>query len=151
VGTDLRAFARELKTFDDRKIVLRALKVAIRKPFPTVRAKVKASAKALLPKRGGLNAWAAAIRVNLTVKATTGRSAGVIVKGGRNSLGDRSDVRALDRGRVRAPSWGRRGPGQWHTQAVTPGFFTTPVVEAVEWHAEIDQAVDDALNTIRRG
>lgn len=151
MGTDIRAFARELRRFEDRKVVLRNLRVAIRKPFPAVRAKVRASAKAILPKRGGLNAWAAAIRVNLTLKATTTRSAGVIVKGGRNSAGGRSDVRALDRGRVRAPSWGRRGQGAWHTVLVEPGFFTTPVVEAEEWHAEIEQAVSDALDTIRRG
>jgi hypothetical protein len=151
VGTDIRAFARELKAFDDRRVVLKALRSAIRKPFPAVRAKVKASARAILPKAGGLNEWVAAIRVNLQVKATTTRAAGVIVKGGRNSVGDRSDVRAIDRGRVRAPSWGRRGNGAWHTVLVEPGFFTKPVTEAQEWHAEIDRAVDEALNTIRRG
>ena len=151
MAVSIRDFARELKGFEDRKVVLKALRGAIRKPFPSVRAKIRASAKAILPKGGGLNAWVAALRVNLAVKATTGRSAGVIVKGGRNSAGSRSDVRAIDRGRVRAPSWGRRGPAAWHTQQVTPGFFTTPVIEATEWHEEIDRAVDTAFDTVRRG
>jgi hypothetical protein len=151
VAVNIQQFARELKVFEGRKLVLKSLRAAIRKPFPSVRARIRARAKATLPKAGRLNAWAAAVRINLAVKATTGRSAGVIVKGGRNSAGGRSDVRALDRGRVRAPSWGRRGPGQWHTQQVTPGFFTTPVVEATEWHAEIERAVDAAFDTVRRG
>lgn len=151
MGVSIQEFARELRGFEDRKTVLKALRTAVRKPFPTVRARIKASALATLPKRGGLNAWVAAIKIGLSVRATAARSAGVVVKGGRNSTGARSDVRAIDRGRVRAPSWGRRGVGSWHTVTVTPGFFTTPVVEAVEWHTEIDRAVDDAFATVRRG
>jgi len=151
MGTSLQEFARELKTFDDRRVVLKALRTAIRKPFPAVRARIKASALATLPKRGGLNAWVAATKVSLSVKATTGRSAGVIVKGGRNSTGGRSDIRAIDRGRVRAPSWGHRTRASWHTVAVAPGFFTTPVVEAEEWREEIDRSVDAAFETLRRG
>jgi hypothetical protein len=151
VAVSIQEFARELRGFQDRKVVLKALRVAVRKPFPAVRAKIKARALATLPEGGGLNAWVAAIKITLGVKVTSARSAGVVVKGGRNSTGARSDLRAIDRGRVRAPSWGRRGQGAWHTVLVEPGFFTTPVVEATEWHAEIDRAVDDAVQTIRRG
>lgn len=151
MAVSIQEFARELRGFEQRKVVLKALRVAVRKPFPTVRARIKASALSTLPRRGGLNAWVAAIKIGLSVKATSARSAGVVVKGGRNSAGGRSDVRAIDRGRVRAPSWGRRGPGSWHTVTAAPGFFTTPVVEATEWRAEIDKAVDDAVQTIRRG
>jgi hypothetical protein len=151
MAVSIDQFAREIKTFRDRKVVLKAMRVAIRKPFPSVRAAIKANALTTLPKRGGLNAWVAAIKVTLSIKSSSPRSAGVVVKGGRNSTGARSDIRAIDSGRVRAPSWGRRGPGQWHTVTVQPGFFTTPVVEAKGWHEEIDKAVDDAFNTIRRG
>lgn len=151
MATDIRAFARELRAFDDRKVVLKALRVAIRKPFPSMRSRIKANALATLPKGGRLNAWVAAIKVSLSVKVNTSRSAGVVIKGGRNSRGDRSDIAAINRGRVRAPSWGRRGPDQWHSQQVKPGFFSTPVVESTQWREEIDRAFDDALNTIRRG
>lgn len=151
MATDIRAFARELKGFRERKAVLKALRLAIRKPFPAVRAKIKANALATLPSGGGLNAWVAAARVSLGIKVNTSRSAGVTVKGGRNSAGQRSDIAAINRGRVRAPSWGRRGADQWHTQKVEPGFFSKPVLAADEWREEIDRAVQDAFDTIRRG
>ena len=151
MAVSIDEFARELRTFRDRQVVLKSLRVAIRKPFPSVRSRIKANALATLPRRGGLNAWVAAIKVTLSIKASSPRSAGVVVKGGRNSAGGRSDIKAIDRGRVRAPSWGRRGPGQWHTVTVKSGFFTDPVTEATEWREEIDKAVDDAFNSIRRG
>jgi hypothetical protein len=151
VATDIRAFARQLKGFDDRRVVLKTLRTAIRKPFPAVKAAIKANALETLPKGGKLNAWVAAVKVTLSVKISTARSAGVTIKGGRNSVGGRSDVSAINRGRVRAPSWGRRGGGAWHTVQVKPGFFSDPVTESTLWREEIDQAFDDALNTIRRG
>jgi hypothetical protein len=150
MATSMDQFVRELRAFNNKKAVLKELRLGIRRPFPAVRKKIKKSAIDTLPKRGGLNKWAASTRVTLRIRAS-GRAAGVTVVGGRNSSGGRSDVNALDRGRVRAPSWGRRGPGSWHSQAVPPGFFTNPVTEATEWHEEIDRAVDTAFDQIRRG
>jgi hypothetical protein len=146
MATDIDAFVRELRGFRERKVVLKEMRAAIRRPFPIVKQRIKDWALTTLPKRGGLNAWAAATKVTLSVK-TSGRSAGVIVKGRRGT----HDINAIDRGRVRHPSWGRRGAGQWHTQTVPAGFFTRPVTEATEWHDEIDKAVDVATAQIRRG
>lgn len=150
MATDIDQFVRELRGFRERKAVLKELRSGIRRPFPAVRKAIRKNATDILPRKGGLGKWASGIRINLRIK-TTARAAGVTVVGGRNSEGGRSDIRALDRGRVRAPSWGRRGKGAWHTQTVPPGFFTKPVTEAKEWHDEIDRSVDTAFDQIRRG
>jgi hypothetical protein len=62
-----------------------------------------------------------------------------------------SDVKRLDAGRVRHPSWGRRGPNQWHMQRVRAGYFTEPSVELEQWRAAALVAVDEALEVIARG
>jgi hypothetical protein len=148
VATSIDQLVRELRGFRNRKAILKELRAGIRKPFPVVRQRIKAYALATLPGAGGLGRWVASSRITLSVKASS-RSAAVTVKGGRNSVGGRSDLNAIDRGRVRHPSWGRKGAGQWHTQTVPAGFFTKPVSEAKEWREEIDKAVDQALDQIR--
>ncbi len=150
MATNIDQFVRELATFRDRKVMLKALRSAIRKPLPKVRSAIRANAVAALPHRGGLGAWAAAARINLKQKFNS-RTAQVTVVGGRNSRGGESDLRALDRGRVRHPTWGHRGRTSWHTQRVPPGFFTDPVLRADEWRQAISDGVDEALDFIRRG
>lgn len=140
----------ELRGFKDRKVVLKELRAGIRNPFPEVRKRIKKNALATLPKSGGLNKWVAKSRITLRVKFS-GSSVGVTVVGGRNSQGGETDLKRLDRGTTRHPSWGRRGSGQWHTQKVTAGFFTKPVEEAQEWFDAIDAATDKAFDQIRRG
>jgi len=141
---------RDLRRFENRKTLLTHLRAEIRKPVPAVRKSIKARALAILPHRGGLNVWVSKVRITAVIK-TAGRSAGVKLKGGRSSTGGKSDMRRIDGGRVRAPSWGRRGPGSWHNQSVPSGFFTEPASEAREWRAAAVTAVDRALDTIRRG
>jgi hypothetical protein len=148
VSESLTRLVAELRKFDDRKAVMRELRAEIRKPLPVIRKEIKARAETTLPRAGGLNRWAAGTKITLQVKMT-GRSAGVRIKGGRNSKGGRSDIRALDRGRLRHPSWGRRGRGQWHTQQVIPGFFTRPATEADQWRQVCVDAVEKALRSIR--
>lgn len=146
----LREFARELKKFDGRKEVTRQLRTEIRKPVPVVRKRIKASALDVMPKGGALNVWVSKIRTTVQIKVS-GRSAGVRMRGGRNSSGGRSDIRAIDRGRVRAPAWGHRTAASWHTVRVSEGFFRKPVAEAQEWRIACYKAVRKALKTIRRG
>lgn len=150
MATDIDAFRRELRGFADRKVVLRELRKGIREPFPAVRKRIRATAVDILPHKGGLNEWAARIRITLSVKVS-GRRVRVTVSGGRNSRGGVSDIRALDRGRVRHPSWGRKGPGEWHTEQVPDGFFTDTVADSPEWLNAVDASFDRALDTIRRG
>lgn len=147
-SASIDAFVRELRGFSARGEIVKQLRTEMRKPLPEVRKKVKTSAISTLPKRGGLNKWAS--RVRITAKITvTGRAVKVRVRAARNSLNGESDINAIDRGRVRHPSWGRRGRGQWHVQRVTEGFFTTPVTEDDQWRAVCLAAVDRALETIR--
>ena len=107
-------------------------------------------ARVALLARGGLNAWVSKIRINTQIK-TSGRRAGIKLVGGRNSEGGRSDVSAIDRGRVRAPTFGHRSKNAWHTVTVEPGFFTKTAAEATEWRSQVDAEVDKALEELRRG
>lgn len=150
MANSLDALIADLKRFDGRKEVVKQLRAEIRKPVPVVRKAIRARALATLPKGGGLNKWVAATRISAQIKLS-GRSAGVRLKGGRNSTGGRSDIRSIDRGRLRAPTYGHRGRKAWHTQKVTPGFFTKPTTETDEWRKAALAAVDKALDTIRRG
>lgn len=141
----------ELRAFQNRGEVIKAMKAGIRKPVPAVRKKIRANALGTLPKGGGLNEWVSKIRINVEVKLTGYKRVGIRLKGGRNSKGARSDVNAIDRGRVRAPSWGHRTAASWHSQTVPAGFFTKPASEASEWREAVDAEIDHALDQIRRG
>jgi hypothetical protein len=151
VAISVDQLVRELRGFDRRGEVIKSMKVGIRKPVPAVRKAIKARAKSTLPRRGGLGAWVAASRVNVEVKLTGRKRVGIRLKGGRNSKGGRSDIAAIDRGRVRAPSWGHRTAASWHSQTVPAGFFTTPAGEATQWRDAVETEVDRAFDTLRRG
>lgn len=149
--TDWRIVAAQLKAFDDRRELVKAMRQAIRKPVPQIRRAIKDRAVETLPHRGGLGAWVASSRLSAAVQVNS-RRVRMRIKAGRNSAGSRSDIRSIDRGRVRAPSWGHKGEGAWHTQSVKPGFFTDPAQEAAEdVYDAIDSAVDLALDELRRG
>lgn len=148
MSVSVDAFVRELRGFSQRAEIVKQLRTDMRAPLPEVRKKVKARALDTLPKQGGLNKWAS--RTRITAKITvTGRAVRVRVRGARKSLGGESDIGALDRGRVRHPSWGRRYRGQWHIQRVTEGFFSVPVSEDDQWREACLAAIDKALETIR--
>lgn len=151
MAVDVATFVRELRAFDDRRAVVKAMRRAITKPVPAVRRRIRDYAVDILPHRGGLGAWAAAASIAASIRYASARSAGVKLKGSRKSARDKSDLDRLDRGTVRAPSWGHRSAASWHTQAVTPGWFTRPATESTEWFTAVDQAVDQAFDAIRRG
>lgn len=146
----LSDLVRDLRGFNGRQQIVRELRREIRKPVNPVRLRIRLSALALLPHRGGLGAWVATERITVQIRLA-GRSVGVTLKGGRNSRRGRSDLAAIDAGRVRSPSWGRRGAGDWHTQTVLPEYFTRPATEAKEWQMAIDAAIAHALDTLRAG
>jgi len=146
---------RTLRHLEADKTVLKAVAAELRKPVPVVRTRIKHAALATLPAGGGLNAWVAATRITAAVELK-GRAAGLRMRGGRRSVSDlrghthssQSDIRAIDRGRVRHPSWGRRFRGQWFTQTVPEGFFTKTAAEAPEWDAAIQAGMDKAVSTV---
>jgi hypothetical protein len=116
--------AAGLLAADQRRVVVAALRAELRRPLPAVRRAVRATALRQLPHRGGLGAWVAAARIGATVRATA-RTVTARIHTDRASLRGRSDLAAIDRGRVRAPAWGNRTA--WHTQRVAPGYFTRTV------------------------
>jgi len=150
VATSFDELVRELKAFDNRREIQNACARGIRKAVKPATKAVKKAALGTLPKRGGLNVWVNKIRITAQFRFA-GRKAGMKLKGGRNSQGGRSDITALDRGRVRAPSWGRRTRASWHTVTVTPGFFTKTLADTPDWREGVESEVDQALNTLRRG
>lgn len=139
----LARLARDLRRFDHGKEVVKAMRTELRAPVKGARAKIRAHALAILPARNGLNAWIARSKVISQIRIG-GREAYVRLRGTRsNQTGRKSDLTSVDRGRLRAPSWGHRGPGAWHTQNVRTGFFTNAVRES-DWTQAIDNAVDEA-------
>ena len=145
----------DLKGFDGRKEVVKQLRTELRKPVPEVRRAIRQRALIMLPKRGGLNVYVAKASVTAQVKLA-GRSAGVRLRGKKKSDHPRRkapvvDLRGIDKGKVRHPSWGRRDAGSWHTQSVPAGFFTGPAGEVDKWRQAAVQAVDKAAEVIRRG
>lgn len=150
MATSFDELVRELRAFRDRREIINATARGIRAATKPARKAIKRAAKDTLPKRGGLNLWVSRISVLAQVRLS-GKRAGVKLKGGRNSLGGRSDIAAIDRGRVRAPSWGHRTRASWHTVSVTPGFFTKTAADLPDWREDVDREVDKSLETLRRG
>ena len=144
---DIQTLVRTLRGFSRNDILIKEVRAELRQPVPIVRRRIKDTALGTLPAGGGLNAWVASIRITAAVQAS-GKSVRVRLKGGRNSRAARSDIRAIDRGRLRHPAWGRRFRGQWFTQSVTPGFFTKTAADSPEWPAAIDRAIAKALEQI---
>lgn len=142
--------AAELRAFDGRRAVVQAARRGITRALPGVRKAVRAHALEILPSGGGLNQWVAAARLAVRISYAS-RSAGIRLRGSRKSIADKSDLAGIDAGRVRAPSWGHRTAAAWHTQTVTPGWWTDPVSADAGFRDHVDRTVDEALEVIRRG
>lgn len=144
---------RDLRRFDRRKEVTNALARKVREPVPAVRKAIRKRAIEVLPASGGFGRWVSKLSITAAVKLQ-GRAAGVKLKGKRKGFPDKEpkiELRRLDQGVARHPSWGRRGKDDWHLQNVTPGFFSKPSTEVDQWRDAAAKAVDDALGVIRRG
>lgn len=152
---DYQTLVASLRGFERNDILIKEIRKDLRTPVGPVRRRIKATAISTLPSSGGLGTWVAGTKITATVKLE-GKRAAVRLRGGRNSVADlrggksgtRSDIRSIDRGRVRHPFWGRRFRGQWRTQSVTPGFFTKTAAEAPEWATAINAAVARATAQI---
>lgn len=130
--------------------VPREVRREIDKPLPIIRARVKKSALGRLPKSGGLAAWAAAAHLTAQVHLI-GDTVTAHLKVHRTSLHRASDLRALDRGRVRHPAWGRRRSGDWSIQLVKPKTYSEPIMGSPEWRRAVVRASDQAADVIRHG
>jgi hypothetical protein len=150
VAVSAEQLAAELRAFDGRRQIVRALRRGLSRVSRPALKQVRAHAVAILPSSGGLGAWVAAARMQTKIGYTS-RSAGVRLRGTRKSTKGRSDLVSVDAGMVRAPAWGRRSRGSWHSQPVPAGWWSDPLSGNDEWRAAADAEVDAALDIIRRG
>lgn len=134
---ELQLISRRLMEAGNVKL-FRQLGVGIKAAVEPVKASIKDSALATLPKGGGLNEWVAASRVSTTLLAgtyTAGVSVRVSLKG--------HDIRDLDSGSIRHPVFGNRKV--WRPQEITPGFASKPL-EAMR--APVVEACMTAARTV---
>ncbi|GAA4358405.1 hypothetical protein [Angustibacter luteus] len=110
----------------------------IREATQPMKDAVKASALAELPHRGGLNQLVARSRISNSVR-TSSRSAGVQLKATNDH-----DIKAMDRGRLRHPTFGRTG---WVTQKIGPGWWSRPLEKTAP---QVRDGIQKALNDIGR-
>lgn len=141
-------FVRELRAFDGRRSVVKAMRRGLSKAARPVLREVRAHAVAILPSSGGLGTWVARASMTWQIRYA-GRTAGIRLRGRRRSQRDRSDLERIDAGQVRHPSWGRRSRGSWHTQPVTPGWWTTPLSTNDTIEPAVTAEVDRAFDEIR--
>lgn len=165
----LQEMLKKLKGAKNKELrgaLVRAMNTAA-KP---VKEEIKESARRTLPSGGGLGEWAANLDIK-TKTSLTSRRPGVTIqasarakvkrarRAGRirkvrlaGTFGQFADVRALDRGRVMHPMFGRakKGGGLFGPQMVKPGFFTDVVTGPVSQRAgvEIKRELDKALDAI---
>ena len=150
--TSLEQGARELETVarrmkavgrgDLRKELLKGIRVAAK---PAVQ-DVKASARANLPRRGGLADQVARSSFGVRTRLT-GNSAGVRIAGTSRSV---KSLRAINEGRLRHPVFGNRKV--WREQRLEPGFFTDPIEKrAPEIRRGIQQVMTKIANDVERG
>jgi len=112
---------------------------------PRVLDQVRAHALAILPHTGGLNAYVASSRMTATVR---GGGGGATVRLTGSKTGH--DLLSIDNGRVRAPNWGRR-KNRWHSQTVTPGFFSDPASKFDPWRDACARAAERAAAAVING
>lgn len=107
-----------------RRTIARRLSKTIRDQSDHITKEQRAALAAGLPHRGGLAATVAgegkfSIRTSLA-----GRSAGVTIVDSWKG----HDMKAIDRGLIRHPFWGRWSKGGNHAQAIPPEMLTKPVM-----------------------
>lgn len=143
--------AAELRAFNGRRKLVQAMRRGIVRGVKPAVASVRGYAAEILPRRGGLGAWVAKARIAPRVGYSPS-SAGVRLVGTRKSVKNKSDLRGIDAGRVRHPTWGRRAGNAWHSQPVAPGWWSDGLRQSEElWVGPVDAEVDRALDEIRRG
>jgi hypothetical protein len=125
---ELNRLARRLKGGD--KALRKELYSGLQRATKPIRADVQRSLATRLPERGGLAQKMSKARVSSKVR-TANRNTRLTIQVS-SPRGEDLDVRAMDRGRLRHPVFGRRG--KWVTQIIPPGAVSEPL-EAGADHA----------------
>lgn len=171
-GASLRDFGAVLKAAD--KEFRREVSREIGHEAKAIPPEIKQSAIDTLPAGGGLGAWVAAIKLRVR-QSFTGRTVGVTIVGTLDNksavrktsagkrysarragtFGARADLRAINRGRVMHPAWGRSkadGSGLFGPQSVEPGFWDRPLTGTTAQRARrgIEAALTRARDALAR-
>jgi len=118
----------------DRKDLEEEVRQGQKHAFAGLEPLVKASAAAVLPKRGGYAPLMAAdVRVDVRAQLKGAVAVRAVIYA-RGKIQHR-DVRAVNAGLLRHPTFGNRSAKGWKTQRITPGFAD----------AAVDQLSDDAF------
>jgi len=138
-----RDIARTLRGISKSKALRNELARAINKATKPLKTSVKRSARARLPWQGGLGRKVARAKMATKVKLA-GETANVSIVAIH-----KYDLEAIDRGRVRHPTFGHH---PWVIQLVQPGYWTRPLVEGSPGvRREIVGAIETIAKKIERG
>lgn len=138
---DLGVLAKRLKETGD-KTLRKELLTAIRVATKDTKAQIKASALAVLPKKGGLAARVAASKFTTTTR-TTGGSVGIKI-----TAKNIHSIRGMDNGRLRHRVFGGT---KWVSQTVPVGWFSKPVeASAPKVRDEVSKAMSDVAAKLDR-
>lgn len=113
VAAKLRTTSKELRP---------SLYKAINKATAPLKRNIRASARSLLPSRGGLANIIARSSIT-TKKSVSASGAGVRIVGS-----SKHEIKKIDKGKLRRPTYGHK---PWVSQSVPAGYFTTPMTEGV--------------------
>lgn len=118
-GADkLISLGRQLRAAGDKELK-KELRTALRDATKPMKAAIKQNALDNMPHRGGLNEYLARSRITTQVRQS-GRYPGIRISNKQH------DTRLDTQGRLRHPTFGRRGRDDWQEQHVAPGWFTKP-------------------------
>jgi hypothetical protein len=145
---ELAQLARELKAGGNKEMT-KELRQGLQRSIRPLREAARQGALDQLPSAGGLAAEVA--RSGFSGKVSLlGRNPSVKItgKGKTNEKGLQHDLRAMDRGRLRHPTW---GGGRWVTQLITPGWFSlTLEAKADRVKVELFKAADAVIAKLGR-
>ena len=139
----LEDIGRRLKEAGDKEL-RRDLLRGINRALKPAKAAVKAAALRDLPQGGGLNRVIGTSRIGSRTR-TGGRNPAVFLTGKKSG----HDLRSIDRGRIRHPTFGHR---PWVNQSVKPGWWSETLAGQVPTiRREVIDVMDDVARRLARG
>lgn len=151
-GATLRRVAARMRA-EGRKDLTREMGEALSKATDPIRESIRASASEVMPREGG---YQAAFDKSLRFKRTTrdgGTESSLILYTYADGTSERRDIRALDKGNLRHPVWGRSRPGPrkgervanpWAVTSIRAGFFKRGTDGAMD---EVQKNLQKVINT----
>lgn len=143
---------------EGRKDLSRELSAALRKASEPVQREIRASAAQTMPRSGGYNAaFDSSLRFG-QARRTGGSQARLELKTYADGQSERRDIKALERGDLRHPVYGRSRPGRrkgervanpWTVTSIRAGFWKRGTDGAMdEVQKEVGKVADDFLKRL---